>query len=36
LSIEYDGWWISSGTCCSARIRTASVVRADEYDEMPT
>ena len=28
LSIEYDGWWISSGVPSSFRMRTASRVRS--------
>ncbi len=28
FSIEYDGWWISSGVPISRRIRTASLVRS--------
>ena len=28
LSIEYDGWWISSGVPSSRRIATASRVRS--------
>ena len=36
LSIEYDGWWMSSGVPIARRISTASRVRAPEYDEMPT
>ena len=35
LSIEYDGWWMSSGTLCSASSAAACRVRSDEYDEMP-
>jgi hypothetical protein len=35
LSIEYDGWWISSGVPRSRRIAAASRVRSGEYDEMP-
>jgi hypothetical protein len=35
LSIEYDGWWISSGVPRSRRIAAASRVRCGEYDEMP-
>ena len=35
LSIEYDGWWISSGTPMSRRSAAASRVRSAEYDEMP-
>ena len=36
FSIEYEGWWMSSGTPISRRIRAASSVRPGEYDEMPT
>ena len=36
LSIEYDGWWISSGVPSSRAIVAASRVLAAEYDEMPT
>ena len=36
LSIEYDGWWISSGVPRSPRIRAASRVSSGEYDEIPT
>ena len=36
LSIEYDGWWMSSGTPISPRMRAASSVRRGEYEEMPT
>ena len=35
LSIEYDGWWISSGVPSSRAIVAASLVFAAEYDEMP-
>ncbi len=35
LSIEYDGWWISSGVPRSARIAAARPVRSGEYDEIP-
>ena len=35
LSIEYDGWWMSSGVPRSRRIAAASRVRSGEYDEMP-
>ena len=35
LSIEYDGWWISSGVPRSARIAAARSVRSGEYDEIP-
>jgi len=35
LSIEYDGWWISSGVPSPRRIAAASCVFAGEYDEMP-
>ena len=35
LSIEYDGWWISSGVPSSARIAAARSVRSGEYDEIP-
>ena len=36
FSIEYDGWWISSGVPSDARISYASRVFSGEYDEMPT
>ncbi len=36
LSIEYDGWWMSSGVPRSARIRAASRASSSGYDEMPT
>ena len=36
LSIEYEGWWISSRIPRSRRIAAASAVFAAEYDEMPT
>ncbi len=36
LSIEYDGWEMSSGVPSSRRIWTASAVRAAPYDETPT
>ena len=35
FSIEYDGWWISSGVPSSRAIVAASRVFAAEYDEMP-
>jgi hypothetical protein len=35
FSIEYEGWWISSGVPSSVRIRAASAVRSPLYDEMP-
>ena len=35
LSMEYDGWWISSGVPSSRAIVAASLVFAAEYDEMP-
>ena len=35
LSIEYDGWWISSGVPSSRAIVAASFVFVGEYDEMP-
>jgi hypothetical protein len=35
LSIEYDGWWISSGVPRSRRMAAASAVRFAEYDETP-
>ncbi len=35
LSMEYDGWWISSGVPRSRAIRAASCVLSGEYDEMP-
>ena len=35
LSIEYDGWWMSSGTPMSRSSAAASRVRSAEYDEMP-
>jgi hypothetical protein len=35
LSIEYDGWWMSSGTPRSRMTAAASRVRSAEYDEMP-
>ena len=36
FSIEYDGWWMSSGVPSSRRIAAASRVFSGEYDEMPT
>ena len=36
FSIEYEGWWISSGVPSSRRMAAASRVRSPEYDEMPT
>ena len=35
FSIEYDGWWISSGVPSSRAMVAASSVFAAEYDEMP-
>ncbi len=35
FSIEYDGWWISSGVPSERRMAAASRVLADEYEEMP-
>ena len=35
LSIEYDGWWISSGVPSSRAIVAASRVFSALYDEMP-
>ena len=35
VSMEYDGWWISSGVPRSARIAAASRVSSGEYDEIP-
>ena len=35
FSIEYDGWWISSGVPRSRAIVAASCVFVAEYDEMP-
>jgi hypothetical protein len=35
LSMEYDGWWISSGVPSARAIVAASLVLAAEYDEMP-
>ena len=36
LNIEYDGWWINSGTPSAARRRAAWTVRSEEYEEIPT
>jgi hypothetical protein len=36
LSIEYDGWWISSGVPSWRRISAASRVRCELYEEIPT
>src|SRR6478752_4162920 len=36
LSIEYEGWWMTTGVPIARRISTASRVREPEYDEMPT
>ncbi len=35
LSMEYEGWWISSGVPSSRAIDAASLVLVAEYDEMP-
>ena len=35
FSIEYDGWWISSGVPRSRAIVAACSVFSAEYDEMP-
>ena len=35
LSMEYDGWWISSGVPSSRAIVAASWVFVAEYEEMP-
>ena len=35
LSIEYDGWWISSGVPRSRAMVAASDVLDGEYDEIP-
>ena len=36
LSIEYAGWWMTSGVPRSLAMAIASSVRSGEYDEMPT
>jgi hypothetical protein len=36
LSIEYEGWWISSGFPIPRRIAAASRVFRAEYEETPT
>ena len=35
FSIEYDGWWMSSGVPSSRAIVAASAVFLAEYDEIP-
>jgi hypothetical protein len=36
FSIEYDGWWITSGVPSPRMIAAASRVFSAEYEEMPT